>query len=502
MPKVDLRKLKDQATKAVEKRQYAKAAELYLEISEGEPGDPDWHQRAGEAFRKVPDPAQAVRELEVAAEGYAKGGFLLKAIAVCKVVLQIDAKHTATQAVLAELYAKREGGVAPAKMPLPASASAPKPSAPSPVAVRPAVAPPPIAVAPPPIAVAPPPAADAPLDALPLAQIFSAHRSQQFTVGSLAELALDAEPEPEPAAYEISLDEEPDVDAIPLARAETDFSDLLSDDPAPPPPRALPKIPLLSSLGADDLRYVIERVDVRDCEPRDVITRQGEEGGSLFVIVSGRVQVVSESPARELAALGEGAFFGELALLTNFPRSATVVAVAPTQLLEISRDLVSEIVRRSPDVLKTLLRFFRDRLLDRMFGASPLFSSFSPEEARALSDRFLFLELEPHMRVIVEGERAPGLFLLLCGEAFVTRGTDEVARLQPGDVFGEMSLLTRGPASATIETRAKCWALELPRDRFQEVMLTYPQMLEYVSNIADQRKQQNLAGADSRVDFI
>ena len=159
-------------------------------------------------------------------------------------------------------------------------------------------------------------------------------------------------------------------------------------------------------------------------------------------------------------------------------------------------------MRRSPEVLKTLLRFFRDRLLDRLLGASALFSSFPPDEARALADRFLFLELEPGMRVIAEGERAPGLFLLLCGDARVRRGAAEVARLSPGDVFGEISLLTRGPASATIETRTKCWALELPRDRFQEVMLTYPQMLEYVSRIADARQQENLAGADIHVDFL
>jgi CRP-like cAMP-binding protein len=498
--KVDLRKVKDQATKAVEKKQYAKAAELYLQISLAEPTDPDWHQRAGEAFRKVPDVSQAVRELERAAEGYAKGGFLLKAIAVCKVVLQIDPKHTATQAVLAELYAKREGR--PVGIPLGAPQElgrttsgtftiAPKPTAP--IAATPLPLPLPLEHG--------PPAVDAPLDALPLAKMFRAERSSQFDVAAL--VAAAAEAVDEPAAYEISLDEEEPPSAAAPPSDELDFSGVMDDAPAaaasarpPAVPPPLPKIPLLSSLGADDLRYVIERVEVRDLEPRDVVLRQGEQGGSLFVVVSGRVQVVAESPMRELASLGEGAFFGELALLTNFPRSATVVAAAPTQLLEISRELVSEIVRRSPDVLKTLLRFFRDRLLDRMFGASALFSSFSPEEARALADRFLFLELEPKMRVIVEGERAPGLFLLLCGEAHVTRSGGEVARLQPGDVFGEMSLLNRSAASATIETLSKCWALELPRDRFQEVMLTYPQMLEYVSNIADQRAQQN------RVDFI
>jgi CRP-like cAMP-binding protein len=79
----------------------------------------------------------------------------------------------------------------------------------------------------------------------------------------------------------------------------------------------------------------------------------------------------------------------------------------------------------------------------------------------------------------------------------VHRAGVDVARLQPGDVCGEMSLLERAPASATIETSAKSWVLELPRARFQEIMVTYPQILEYVSAIAEQRKQANL-----HVDFI
>lgn len=552
MAKVDLRKLKDQATRAVEKRQYAKAAELYEQIAGGEPHDPDWLQRAGEAWRKVPDAARAIAQLTLAAEGYAHEGFLLKAIAVCKVVLQLDPKHTATQGMLAGLYAKREGRTASGAIkvvsPAPAADALPPatmpetrtPPPPMPIALsdnaEPAlgiVAAAPVvalderpAAAPPTTAPGPAPPAAAPLEVLPLHRVLGGKKSAQFSVVDLAAVAGDSV---EPSAYEISLDEELSLaDAIPVELEappaapssspssperlptiadETDFGDLLADAPPPPRPRTptreLPRIPLLSSLSADELRTLIERVDVRDCAAGDVVMRQGAAGGSLFVVVRGRVQVIAEQPARrELATLGEGAFFGELALLTNFPRSATVIAAAPTQLLEISRELVGEIVQRSPEVLKTLLRFFRDRLLDRLLGASPLFSSFAPDEARALAERFVFLELEPGMRVIAEGERAPGLFLLLCGEARVMRAGAERARLAPGDVFGEMSLLTRGPASATIETRTKCWALELPRERFQEIMLTYPQMLEYVSELAERRTQANVAGSEESVDFF
>src|SRR5689334_10282739 len=104
----DLRQIKDKAAKAVEKRNYGKAAELYVEIAQNE-DDPDWRQRAGEAFRKANKPAEAAEQFVEAAEGYARGGFLLKAIAVCKVVLQLDPRHTATQQRLAELYAMKDG---------------------------------------------------------------------------------------------------------------------------------------------------------------------------------------------------------------------------------------------------------------------------------------------------------------------------------------------------------------------------------------------------------
>src|SRR5262249_4918385 len=102
---------------------------------------------------------------------------------------------------------------------------------------------------------------------------------------------------------------------------------------------------------------------------------------------------------------------------------------------------------------------------------------------------------------IHEGQRAPGLFLILCGEVRVTRGGAQLATLGPGDVFGEMSLLEGVPAMASIDTLAKCWALELPRQQFQEIAVAYPQMLEYVSKRAEGRRAVNQSG-ESRFDSL
>lgn len=605
---IDLRQIKDKAAKAVEKRSYAKAAELYVEIAQHE-DDPDWRQRAGEAFRKANKPVEAAEQLSEAAEGYARGGFLLKAIAVCKVVLQLDSRHTATQKRLAELYALRDGSTrgertasgsfplaapvemgrtnsgnfaivraAPAAVPTLERAPVAAPAPIFAVPVIPSSSPLPRGAAPEELSmdtVELP--AGAPMDVLPLVSVLGGRKSQSMPAirpgehalelgGSAYEIELEGptlEPLPfsdESGPHRLSPPEELIIEAEPtrprapmrssMPTDELDFSSVMDDSPpapstapspprpvaaAPPSPRAqvalppprppadeldfsgliddapasraqapsaLPAIPLFSSLTADELQRVIEGVELREFEAGQTIVRQGDPGVALFVIVHGRVQVVVEGPPRlPQATLGEGAFFGELALLTDFPRSATVEALEPTQLLEISRDLIARVIAESPDVLKVLLRFFRDRMLDRLLSTSPLFSRFAPEDARALVERFKFLEIDPKTRVIREGERSGGLYLLLCGDASVVQGNRAIAKLQPGDLFGEMSMLQRGPASASVDTHCKCWALQLPREDFQEIMLTYPQLLEFIAELADRRRAAMAAGKDGRVEL-
>ena len=104
----DPRKLKDEASEAAARGKHKKAAELYMELARADPGDPLWPHRAGEALRRAGARAESIAHLVLAAEGYAKHGFLLKAISVAKMILEIDPGHQDTQTMLATLYAKRD----------------------------------------------------------------------------------------------------------------------------------------------------------------------------------------------------------------------------------------------------------------------------------------------------------------------------------------------------------------------------------------------------------
>src|SRR3954469_25120213 len=115
MVAAELRRLKDKAARAVEKRQYDKAAQLYLSIAEEEAGDPDWRQRAGEAFRRIGDAERAIEQLTLASTAYARGGYVAQAIAVCKAILQIAPKHRDAHDMLTGLEAGRHGQPAPTR---------------------------------------------------------------------------------------------------------------------------------------------------------------------------------------------------------------------------------------------------------------------------------------------------------------------------------------------------------------------------------------------------
>jgi CRP-like cAMP-binding protein len=157
--------------------------------------------------------------------------------------------------------------------------------------------------------------------------------------------------------------------------------------------------------------------------------------------------------------------------------------------------VLGEVLHQYPDVLRVLLDFFRTRLVTLLATTSPLFAPFTPAERESLIRMFRFVEIEAGATVIQQGEPSPGLFILLAGRMDVTvaRGGAEVqlALLGAGDLLGEMSILTRGPAMASIRAAVKCWALLVPRQQFQGLVLKHPQMLDYVNDLAEQRRLEN-----------
>lgn len=129
--------------------------------------------------------------------------------------------------------------------------------------------------------------------------------------------------------------------------------------------RALAKIDILSALGTDALARLAEGTTTHPFSPGETIIRQGEPGNDMFVVLRGELSV--RTGEEEVARVGDGSFFGEMSLLTGEPRKATVVALAPCELLVVSHEHFHQVLLLHPDVADAISQkvIERQRGLDR-----------------------------------------------------------------------------------------------------------------------------------------
>ena len=122
----------------------------------------------------------------------------------------------------------------------------------------------------------------------------------------------------------------------------------------------LKRIPLFSGCSKSELRALASSADELDLRDGTVLTREGRPGREFFVLISGTAQVTKDG--KEIAQLGAGQWFGEIALLTNAPRTATVTATAAMDVLVITDRRFKTVVETMPSIALKILSSVGDRL--------------------------------------------------------------------------------------------------------------------------------------------
>lgn len=141
-----------------------------------------------------------------------------------------------------------------------------------------------------------------------------------------------------------------------------------------PPVAVLRSVPLFSRLPEEDLQAFAAVTRERTYPKGSIIVFEDDPGDALYLVADGQVKVVLiGEDGREviLTVLGEGSFFGEMALLDDQPRSAHVIAMEDSTLLLLRRDDFQARLRQSPAVAISLLAELsgRLRLADEKIGA-------------------------------------------------------------------------------------------------------------------------------------
>jgi type IV pilus assembly protein PilB len=132
------------------------------------------------------------------------------------------------------------------------------------------------------------------------------------------------------------------------------------------PQHFLQRIKLFSALSIEDCQQVVKRMKRRDFPPNQVIVREGAPGNSMFFVTSGLVEIRKKDPNTGidflLTEMGPGQNFGEMALLTGKPRTASVTTVQPTTCAVLEEPEFRDLLMRYPKIGLALTRILAERV--------------------------------------------------------------------------------------------------------------------------------------------
>jgi CRP-like cAMP-binding protein len=287
-----------------------------------------------------------------------------------------------------------------------------------------------------------------------------------------------------------------DDEAVALVEVEPLQEPAQEAQEAAPSDARLPHFPIFSDLGPEAFVALTEALQVSRLATGETVVTEGDVGTAFFVVATGRLVVKKRDEKGDLvvlAHLGEGEFFGEMALLSASPRNATVVAEEPTEVLVLEFEVLRTLAGRYPHLAGSLRRFYRQRLLANALAVSPLFRPFGREDRKAVMEKFRERTVQAGDVIVREGSPADGLYVVLEGSVDVTRRTEAgdvlVGQLREGDLFGEMSCMRKTGATATVTVKRGGSLLRLQRGDFDALVMTYPTVLELVSQLSEERSQ-------------
>ncbi|KAG0173225.1 hypothetical protein DFQ28_011648 [Apophysomyces sp. BC1034] len=220
---------------------------------------------------------------------------------------------------------------------------------------------------------------------------------------------------------------------------------------------------LFRNLDENQYKDVINAMTEKVVQPNETVIQQGAIGDYFYIVESGTLDCyifdeASQEPPKKVTSYGPCGSFGELALMYNSPRAATIIATSPGVLWALDRMTFRRILMENTSQKRQMYESF--------LAEVPILASLDAYERYKIADALESVGFEDGQNVIVQNEIGHNFYLIESGEAIFYKTDEngvqkEVNRLRKGAYFGELALLNDSPRAATVVAcgRLKCATL-------------------------------------------
>jgi cAMP-dependent protein kinase regulator len=233
---------------------------------------------------------------------------------------------------------------------------------------------------------------------------------------------------------------------------------------------------LFASLDEESFHLVLDALVEKSIPAANIkVITQGDEGDYFYVIEngdfdiyinpSGSVETGADGLGNKVGTIGPGGSFGELALMYNAPRAATVVSASKGGLLwALDRVTFRRILMDNA--------FQKRKMYEGFLEEVPVLASLKPYERAKIADALETAKFDAGANIITEGEPGDAFYLLEAGEAHAYKHGIEkpVKEYHRGDFFGELALLDDKPRAASVVAQTNVKVAKLGRDGFKRLL--------------------------------
>mmetsp|Transcript_83588 Transcript_83588/g.270463 ORF Transcript_83588/g.270463 Transcript_83588/m.270463 type:complete len:398 (+) Transcript_83588:135-1328(+) len=228
--------------------------------------------------------------------------------------------------------------------------------------------------------------------------------------------------------------------------------------------QTLQKSFMFHALEKHDMETVLMAMKEVDFEAGKKVITEGEDGDYLFVIEKGSLDCIKsiEGADKVVKTCEVGDVFGELALLYNCPRAASVVAKEDCVCWQLDRESFNNIVKEAA-VKK------RDKY-DSFLKNVALISSLEPYERSQIADALKSETFNKGEVIVKQDEPGDKFYIVEEGSAAATKGGVQVMSYGPGDYFGELALIRNQPRAATVTCKGVAKLLSIDSGSFKRLL--------------------------------
>lgn len=227
---------------------------------------------------------------------------------------------------------------------------------------------------------------------------------------------------------------------------------------------------IFKNLDDEQTDIIVDAMNPKEFEDGAVIIQRGDRGDEFYVVDSGvpEVYVPKDGVETKVLAYGEGDSFGELALMYNAPRAATVKANGAVKVWALDRLTFKVILMDTTMKKRNVYKGFLEQV--------DLLKSLSEYERLTIADALVAETFPANHEIIRQYEAGDKFYIIESGSVVCTQSPSpnepsvEVMRLKAGSYFGEIALLTEEPRKATVTTAEPTKVLSLDRNTFVRVM--------------------------------